>query len=176
MQTIRAIAGGLIGIAVLYIGAKYMTRPTLKHFAPSEFGIWWPLMSADLLQRLDALRERRGTPIIISKANGALGRDDAPDDGSQHNVLKWGEVRAVDFFATVPADNERGWDYIRSAYDRAQLYNDMKAVGFTGIGLYTDTVPGNMAHGDVRTDRTADNPAKWARVGGKYTGINEAIA
>ena len=170
----------IIPIIVLLLltaaGVRLMTRPKLKNFTPSEFGIWWPFMSADLLLKLDALRERRGTPIIISSAAGALGRDDNEADTSQHNILRWGEVRAVDFFATVPAENERGWDYIRDPYDRSKLYQDMRAVGFTGIGIYTDTSPGNLAHGDVRQDRTASSPATWARVGGAYTGIAEVIA
>lgn len=169
-------AAALLTILAIAIGARTMTRPKLKNFTPSEFGIWWPFMSADLLQKLDALRERRGTPIIISTAAGALGRDDNQGDTSQHNILRWGEVRAVDFFATVPAENERGWDYIRDPYDRSKLYQDMRAVGFTGIGIYTDTTPGNLAHGDVRQDRSASNPATWARINHNYTGIQEVLA
>ena len=55
--------------AILSIGAlilmitKTATRPELKHFKPSEFGLWYPLMNAELLTKLDAFREAWGAQL-----------------------------------------------------------------------------------------------------------------
>lgn len=141
----------------------------LRHFVPSEFGIWWPYMSADLLLVLDEFREQWGYPVIVSSANGALGRHDNTD--SQHNIDKWGEVRAVDFFPMLP-DGKGGYRYMSTSSDRERAYQIAKNVGFTGIGIYTDTTPGNMVHGDVR----AGSLATWSRVSGKYKGLSEVLS
>lgn len=141
-----------------------MTRPTLEYFSADEFGAWWPFMSADLLQKLDEFRRRWGAPVTVSGAHGALGR--TGDGHSQHNVDRWGEVRAIDVFP-------KGMD---SLADRTRAFDIAKSIGFTGIGIYTDTKPSNMLHLDVREDRNAGDPAKWSRVGGRYLGIDEVIA
>ncbi len=144
----------------------------LKHFTPDEFGPWWPQMNQELLKKLDAFRERWGAPVVISPAEGSLGRHGGEFGTSQHNVDAWGEVRAVDVFPMVPAGRS-GYRYMTNAEDRQRAMEVARAVGFTGIGLYTDTSPGNMLHVDVRP--TAD-VATWSRVNGQYLGIGQVLA
>lgn len=160
MKTAIATALAVITSVVLY--GEY--GGNMKHFKPKEFGFWWPLMSKKLLVKLDAFREAWGAPVIISSHPEALGRED-PESNSQHNVLKWGEVRAVDIFP-------QGMD---SQADRQRAYDIAKDVGFTGIGLYTDTQPQNMLHLDVRDNKQEGMPATWARVDGVYVGINQVV-
>lgn len=131
-----------------------MTKPTLRHFSPLEFGAWWPLMSNDLLLKLDEFRERWGGPVSISRASGAIGRDDEPDDTSQHNPIRWGEVRAVD---VIPSDMD-------TPGDRQRAFEIARDVGFTGIGVYPDWSPSPGLHLDVRSDREPGDPAVWAGV------------
>jgi len=144
----------------------------LKYFKPSEFGRWWESMAPGQLSALDKFRELWGYPVRISPMAGAVGRNLGPHDTSQHNVDKWGEVRATDFFPMLP-DGKGGWRYMQTAVERKRAFEVAKAAGFTGIGIYTDTYPGNMVHGDVRE---ASQLAKWSRVGGAYMGIDEAWA
>lgn len=165
----KLILFSVIAIA-LYLSVKTVNKPTLKYFKPSEFGLWYPLMSNELLQKLDDFRTAWGAPVIVSAAHGAIGREDS-GDSSQHNVTKWGEVRAIDVFPLLPNGK-----YISSESDRTRAYQVAKQVGFTGIGLYTDTTPGNMLHVDVRKDKAPGNPATWSRVAGKYLGIGEVVA
>lgn len=160
MKNIFLLFGlGLVSLAVV----KTMTRPTLKYFKASEFGLWYPLMSKDLLIKLDAFREAWGAPVVISHAHGGIGREDSSE--SQHNVLRWGEVRAIDVFPMVNGG------YMSSASDRSRARAIAQQVGFTGIGLYIDTQPGNMLHVDVRNDRDESKPAEWSRVAGQYFSI-----
>lgn len=162
----------VIGIGVLIIMAtKTATRPSLTHFSPSEFGLWWPLMNADLLTKLDAFREAWGAPVQISPADGGLGRHLGSEGGSQHNVDKWGEVRAVDVFPMIQV-RPGEYRYMNSQADRQRAFDTAKQVGFTGIGLYTDTQPGDMLHVDTRE---GNRVATWSRVAGNYKGINEVL-
>ena len=156
------------GIAILLIGYVFMRQPKLKHFSPREFGVWYPLMSADLLKKLDAFRERWGYPVEVSSAQGAIGRED--DSQSQHNVSKWGEVRAIDVFPRVA-----GGGYMLTASERQRAFTIAKEVGFTGIGLYTDTQPGNLLHLDVRVDKQEGSPAKWSRVNGHFGSVSAVL-
>lgn len=166
--------GLLAGVALLAFGFKGRamdntdndTGPTLRYFSPEEFGPWWPQMSRDLLFKLDEFRHRWGAPVIISPAEGSLGRHQGHVGESQHNVDAWGEVRAVDVFPKV---NGR---YMTRAADRRRAYEIAQEVGFTGIGLYTDTTPGNMLHVDVRP---GNRVAKWSRVGGDYLDIGQVV-
>ena len=164
----------LIAIPVLIAAARYVSMPKLKHFSAAEFGVWWPLMSRDLLIKLDKFREEWGAPVVISPAPGGIGRTGGHSDSSQHNIDVWGRVRAVDIFPQVMApEGRRG---IVSASERERAYRVAKSVGFTGIGLYTDTSPSNMLHVDVRRDRQPGSPAKWSRVAGNYRAITEVLA
>ena len=136
----------------------------MKYFRPSEFREWWELMSIDLLEVLDDFRDIWGAPVMISPHADALGRHGGRDDLSQHNVDKWGEVRAADIFPMGIGDE----GFIR-AYDAA------KRAGASGIGFYPGTTPGPMMHLDVRKDRTPDSPATWSRIKGKYLGLSHAM-
>ena len=159
-------------LGMLLIGF-YMITPRLKHFKPSEFGIWWPLMDRDLLLKLDKFREAWGAPVVISRAPGGIGRHGGKSGGSQHNIDTWGRVRAIDIFPQIVTnDGRRG---IATSEERERAYRIADAVGFTGIGLYTDTKPSNMLHVDVRRDREAGDPATWSRVAGDYLGIDEVL-
>lgn len=134
----------------------------IRNFQPSEFREWAGLMSRDLLQRLDRFRDYIGVPVIVSPDDGGIGRRLGPDDTSQHNVDRYGEVRAVDvvFGADVTAD---------------QIYAAARRAGFTGIGVYPDGWR-IRAHLDVRQDRTASNPATWSYIAGEFRGIGEVLA
>lgn len=157
-----AIVGG-VGLLALTA-----SRPALAHFKADEFGLWWPLMNADLLAKLDEFRARWGHPVRVSPADGSRGRVDTSE--SQHNIIHTlGSVRAVDVFPTV---NGRGM----SAGDMQAAVALAAEVGFTGIGVYTDTEPYPMLHLDVRPGREPGSPALWSRVNGEYGGLWEAFA
>jgi hypothetical protein len=117
-----------------------------------EFGLWYWQLSPMLKDKLDELREECGVPIILSKDKGAIGRRLGKDDLSQHNVDKWGEVRAVD-------------GYVPESMELLDFYNEAKGAGFTGIGFYTGWSKGRGFHLDVREDRIEGAPATW---GGTY--------
>lgn len=137
----------------------------MQYFSPAEFREWYSLMSPRLLTLLDVLRFTLNKPIVISTHPDALGRKLGPQSQSCHNVDVWGEVLAVDFFC--PWIN--GQDQVR------HIFNLMRELGFTGIGVYADTKPSVMFHGDVRPTEKMGHPATWGRVAGKYVSINEAI-
>tara|TARA_R110000868_G_scaffold127605_2_gene335407 strand:- start:3164 stop:3607 length:444 start_codon:yes stop_codon:yes gene_type:complete len=141
----------------------------MQYFEPSEFREWYTQMSPRLLTLLDVLRFTIGKSIIISPDKDALGRHLGPTEMSCHNVDVHGEVLAVDFFC--PWIN--GEDQVR------HIFNTMRGLGFTGIGVYADTHYGGkpcpMFHGDVRPTEKMGSPATWGRVNGKYVSINEAI-
>jgi hypothetical protein len=161
MKKLALFAVLAIALAVV---ARIMTRPNLKYFSASEFGIWWPLMNRDWLLKLDKFRELWGRPVYISGNAAGLGRHD--DSDSQHNVLKWGEVRAGDVFP----------EGMNTAAERDRAYRIAREVGFTGIGLYTDTKRGNMLHVDVREPKRPGYVATWSRVAGEYGSISEVLA
>lgn len=142
-----------------------MTRPKLTYFQPSEFGIWWPFMNADLLLRLDAFRERWGAPVMLSPAQGGLGRHD--DSGSQHNVNLWGEVRASDI---MPQG-------MISVADRQRAVRIAREVGFTGIGVYPGWAPYPGIHVDVREPSSPGHVATWSQLASNapYGPISEGL-
>ena len=168
------------GALALAYRAKSATRDklALEYFSQAEFGPYWPLMNLELLQKLDRFRELLGYPVAISQAPGAIGRPiigggqaESGAERSWHNYAIHGEIMAVDIHPLAPGgagpDERRRW---------LQLARE---AGFTGIGIYPDWNRPGM-HVDVRTDRTATNPATWAgiREGGKqiYVGIERALA
>ena len=166
-------------IAALAVGGFYMLKLksknrekelNLKHFTPSEFGAWWLLMSKKQLLTLDKFREALGKPIIISPAKGSLGRYLGSGESSQHNVSKWGEVRASDIMFPWMTTKEE----LRHAVEVA------KRVGFTGIGAYPHWKPYMGLHVDVREDRQPGNPALWSAIvvagNQKYVGLDVAFA
>lgn len=167
MNKVLIVALGVIA-AVLLTKTARREMLGLRYFDASEFGAWYPLMSVELLNKLDEFRHRWGYPVIISPAEGGIGRRD--DSHSQHNVNWLGEVRAVDVFPTVA-----GGGYMTTVDQRDRALRLAREVGFTGIGLYTDTQPGDMLHVDVREDREEGDPALWARIGGEYTSIYQVV-
>lgn len=123
----------------------------LNHFTPNEFGAYWPLMSVELLKKLDAFRDRLGYPVSISPAPGAIGRpiigqtDAAAESGAEssyHNYLMHGEIMALDVMPIPPGG--------ATPAERQRWVNIAREVGFTGIGLYPDWKPRPGMHLDVR--------------------------
>lgn len=165
----KIVIAGFIAI-VIYLTVRTVNKPSLKYFSPIEFGAWYPFMSNDLLQKLDAFRAAWGYPVVISSADGAIGRKESAEETSQHNFTRWGEVRAIDIFPQVG-----GGKYITTAAQRRRALDVARSVGFTGIGLYTDTARGNMLHVDVRVDRSPGSPALWSRVNGSYGSISDVL-
>lgn len=142
----------------------------MQYFTPSEFREWYQLMSPRLLTLMDVLRFTLNKPIVISPHKDALGRKLGPQSQSCHNVDVWGEVLACDFFC--PWIN--GQDQVR------HVFNLMRELGFTGIGVYADTQLNGkfcpMFHGDVRPTEKMGSPATWGRIAGvKGHTINAAI-
>lgn len=159
----------------ILLAAMYYTikKPKLRFFKPLEFGFWYPLVNDDLLLKLDKLRGLWGYPIEISTASGAVGRFD--DSESQHNVAHTGgTIKAVDVFPKLP-NGEGGWRYMQTASERRAFYQVALQAGFNGIGLYVDTMPGDMAHLDIRGVNDSSR-ATWSRISGQYRGINEVLA
>ncbi|MGB0664393.1 MAG: hypothetical protein ACPGMR_11470 [Pontibacterium sp.] len=137
------------------------SKHNLKYFSAAEFGEYADQLAPSLLTSLDKFRELWGAPVLISPVDGAIGRHLGHDNLSQHNIDRWGEVRAVDVFP-------EGLNSLTAK----RAYECAKKAGFTGIGLYSDTRPSWMMHLDVRDGKLAT----WSRVAGNYLGINELIA
>ena len=141
-----------------------------QYFSKEEFREWAGDMSPRLITMLDILRFRLGRAIAISLSDAALGRNLGRDSLSEHNVDYWGEVLAVDCF-------------VRGVYNRAQaqaVAHEAKDIGFTGIGVYSDTRNNYgeeqvMFHLGVRPNESMGSPATWGRVDGKYTSLTAAI-
>ena len=141
----------------------------IQHFTESEFGEWYPHMSARLLIMLDILRHMSGSAIQISPVEGALGRR-LGDSQSAHNIDYWGYVLAADFF-------------ISGVYLRPQVVGIvelMTEIGFTGIGVYPEwnNAKGHPQvgfHGDVRPTKQMGESSTWGYLDGKYVSINKAI-
>ena len=140
-----------------------------QNFSTDEFREWADDMSPRLVTMMDILRFQVGSPVIISPHPDSLGRELGSASQSAHNIDHWGEVLAADWF--IPHVTTRG--AVEGVVDT------MRKIGFTGIGVYTDTVYGGkplpMFHGDVRPNRKMGAPAEWGRVNGKYTSLIAAI-
>ena len=141
-----------------------------QHFSQEEFREWGEEMSPRLVTMLDVLRFRLGSAIEISASDAALGRNLGRDKLSEHNVDHWGEVLAVDCF-------------ISGVYSRQQaegVAHEATAIGFTGIGVYSDTHNNRgeeqvMFHLGVRPNEDMGSPATWGRVDHDYTSLMAAI-
>jgi hypothetical protein len=141
-----------------------------QHFTQEEFREWSDDMSPRLITMLDVLRFRLGSAIAVSASEYALGRELGRGKMSEHNVDEWGEVLAVDCF-------------ISGVYNRAQaeaVVYEAEAIGFTGIGVYSDTRNNQgqgqvMFHLGVRPNELMGSPATWGRVAGKYTSLIAAV-
>ena len=126
----------------------------MKYFKPSEFRGWFPHMNHDLLEIMDNFRELWGDSTYISPANGGIGRKLNPPNKSYHNILRWGEVMAIDLMP-------RG---MTSPQERERAYECAVEAGALGIGIYPDWKPRPGIHLDVgkRPGRGLGNPAKWS--------------
>lgn len=148
-----------------------MTRNVnLQYFDAAEFGEWFECMSIRQLIMLDIFRHSIGSRVFISNAYGALGRRLGPDSQSAHNVDVWGEVLASDVFV----------DHIYNRVPASGAIDLAERLGFTGIGLYTDTRNNEgkqqpMFHLDVRPTKKMGFPALWGRVNGEYCSIEKAL-
>ena len=141
-----------------------------QHFSQEEFREWAEDMSPRLVTMLDVLRFKLGSPIEISASEYALGRNLGVGKMSEHNIDEWGEVLAVDCF-------------IGGVYNRAQaeaVVYEAEAIGFTGIGVYSDTRNNQgqeqvMFHLGVRPNELMGSPATWGRVDHDYTSLMAAV-
>jgi len=141
-----------------------------QNFSQEEFREWSDDMSPRLVTMLDVLRFRLGSAIEISASEYALGRNLGRNELSEHNIDEWGEVLAVDCF-------------ISGIYNRAQaeeVAREAKAIGFTGIGVYSDTHNNYgedqvMFHLGIRPTEMMGSPATWGRVDHDYTSLMAAI-
>lgn len=141
----------------------------LTYFSESEFGGWFENVNPDALKKLDQFRHEWGFPVEVSPHEDAVGRHGG-DSTSQHNIDRFGMVNAIDVF---PKNSVGG--YINSQAERKRAFEIAKNVGFTGIGVYTDTSPGNMLHVDVRSDRSVGDPATWSRINGEFDSIYKVV-
>jgi len=146
----------------------------LQNFGPSEFknkhGDWWPRMSRRLLVMLDVARFQHGAAITISPSPYALGRSLPATAESEHNVTYWGEVCAADVFVDGVYTEEETREFVSLA----------QSIGFTGIGVYTDTTNHKgeeqvMFHLGVRDSERMGSPATWGRVDHDYTSLIAAV-
>jgi len=141
-----------------------------QYFSQEEFREWAEDMSPRLVTMLDVLRFRLGSAIEISKSKYALGRELGRNKLSEHNIDYWDEVLAVDCF-------------IRGIYNQAQaetVVHEASAIGFTGIGVYSDTHNNQgekqvMFHFGVRPNELMGSPATWGRIDYDYTSLTNAI-
>lgn len=132
----------------------------LRHFTPTEFRrppgpgnktydylaeidvYWGKAMWQPLLLALDEFREQWGFPVVISPAPGAIGRLRPPTETSQHNLLRWGVVRAID---VMPVG-------MLSRADARRAVEIAAEVGMDGIGLYPHWKPRAGLHLDMREE------------------------
>ena len=121
----------------------------LFYFAPDEFRGWLPSMHPRLVTLLDVFRFAWGRPVMVSPADGAIGRRN--DTESRHNIERWGRVEAID---VMPAAMERA-EQAREAAETA------RRCGITGIGVYPHWSPRPGMHLDVRDTASPGEPAIW---------------
>jgi len=141
-----------------------------QYFAQEEFREWAEDISPRLVTMLDVLRFRLGSPIKVSGSEYALGRNLGRGKMSAHNIDEWGEVLAVDCFVSG----------VSSRYQAEGVVHEAINIGFTGIGVYSDTRNNKgqeqvMFHFDVRPNELMGSPATWGRVNGKYTSLIAAV-
>lgn len=144
-----------------------MNSPKLRHFRPNEFRRWWPYMDPRLLEALDEFRERLRAPVMISPADGALGRNLGPENTSRHNIDRWCTVQAADVMLPR-AKNLRDEQQGRAVIEIAT------ACGFGGIGVYLDWKPYPGLHLDIRPLKADGGPATWTRIDGQYVAMARA--
>ena len=164
----RAILGELLK----RVDGKASNAP--RWFARSEFGEWADMMHPALLFALDVLRDALNAVVVISPANGALGRRMGVST-SLHNVDFHGMVYAVDVLLPMAWGAAEGFEAAR----------ELRL--FSGIGVYPFWKPRAGLHLDVRhlsprnpsKGATPLTPATWGAVrgaGGRQEYVSAAAA
>jgi hypothetical protein len=134
----------------------------MAYFVAEEFRGWEPRMDDDLKDKLDEFRGALGYPVRVSPAEGAIGRRQGPAGTSQHNVDRWGEVRAIDVMPTPTGPDGAPRAMTKAEAEHAKAVAER--VGFTGIGVYPGWQPFPGLHLDTRRDRAPGDPATWAGI------------
>jgi hypothetical protein len=136
-----------------YLKPHEFDAPYIDKHGKEVMKNWYDDMSPVLLTRVDVLRQQLGQTIRPTGAMHSLGRYN--DSNSQHNVKRWGEVRALDCYVGGVID----------AFSVEQILLVATNVGITGIGFYSfwSGGPGGF-HFDVRPDREPGYPALWGAV------------
>lgn len=160
-------------LLLIYAGGwgKKMIQVNIAHFNAHQFGVWFPLMSKRLIEAVDKMAETLA-PMGYTFTLSRIGLK-SEDSTSQHNVTKWGEVRAVDLNVLL-----HGRKLTKS--ELAFLFGKIVELRlFSGIGVYPNwNTPG--VHLDVREDRTVTSPAQWGDAGKgvnhDYVSVAKALA
>jgi len=139
----------------------------MRYFISQEFRGWYWRMDSRLLALLDDFRDRLGEPVIVSPAQGALGRHLGMHSKSWHNVDVRGAVRAIDIM--IPGITEMSYSVAQDLIGIAQR------VGFGGIGVYPDWHPLPGMHLDVRPQRNGIATTWARRRDGAYMSVEEAF-
>lgn len=135
---------------------------------------WYPIMNPKLIDALEEMAGRIKYKVMISPHSGALGRKNGSTTSQHYYSGKGDFVNAADIMFI-----KNGEGLTRE--EITQLYKEIKAMNlFSGIGVYPDWQPMAGMHLDVRSDRTAFNPALWggkkvARVQ-KLVDVNNVLA
>ena len=150
----------------------------LVYFKPQEFvrngHNWFDLMDERLLVCVDILRHQWSefreidSPIRISAHPDALGRRMGRDRLSDHNIDKWGRVRAMDVMPEGLEDDPGAFRMLAAS------------CGITAYGLYPHWQPSAGVHLGMRSGVKMGVPAVWGaiRFDGKqvYTTHDAAVA
>lgn len=140
----------------------------MRYFKEEEFRGEFDKMDPHLLEVLDNFRHYWQRPVLISPADGAIGRTTSR---SFHNWKRHGSIKAIDIMP-IGLDN---------AFEAQRAYRHAVQVGALGIGIYPDWKPRPGMHLDVgkRAGRFHGNPAKWSafRINGvqRYFGVEKAF-
>lgn len=140
-----------------------------KHYGDAELHGQRQFCTDSILKTADNLRDIRGSAILVSPVDGAVGRFGAPSSRSQHSVDYWGFCNALDLFCTgLDPNDPQQWK---------ELYRQCREAGATGIGFYPEAQLGRhrgMVHIDCR-----EGFGQWSAWrknigrGWKYLGIDQ---
>lgn len=171
IKTNTLLAVGAVVVAYSAFWGKKASEVELLYFTQADFFPWFPAMSGELIIRVDAmalLLTDYGYTFQINR----IGLE-SEGSNSQHNVTKWGEVRAIDIGVLLNGKRLTKPE-LKLFYDRV-----IALELFSGVGVYPLwNTPG--VHLDVREDRTPQSPATWGDVGvgskHVYVGALQALA
>lgn len=147
-----------------------MSEPyIMTYFAKSEFQGHYRRLHPSLPPMLDKLREKCGHPILISQAEGAVGRTTGK---GYHNYVLHGSVMAVDLMPYK--EDVNGVPQPLKAWELGLFLDAAEGLGFGGIGIYPKWRPYPGVHLDI-------GPAnrRWSGLGGdssqEYVSLREGI-